>query len=126
MAQVLLDGEHLQLEELWQISKNKAQVVLDKKALHRVNAAREVVEKAVAEGKVIYGVTTGFGKLSNVQISAEHTSQLQLNLLRSHACGVGPGVSTEIVRAVMALKLNNLLRGYSGVRQELILHLQEL
>lgn len=126
MARVLLDGEHLQLEELWQISKNKAQVVLDKKALHRVNAAREVVEKAVAEGKVIYGVTTGFGKLSNVQISAEHTSQLQLNLLRSHACGVGPGVSTEIVRAVMALKLNNLLRGYSGVRQELILHLQEI
>ncbi len=126
MAQVCLDGENLRLEELWQISKNQAQITLDEKALQRVDAARQVVEKAVAEEKIIYGVTTGFGKLSNVHISGEHTSQLQLNLLRSHACGVGPKVSTQISRAIMVLKLNNLLRGFSGVRRELIFHLQEL
>lgn len=120
MKQIRLDGENLQLEELWQIAHNQVKVTLDRQSLKKVQAARKVVEVALAQGKIIYGVTTGFGKLSEVQISPEHTSQLQVNLLRSHACGVGEAVPSSVSRAILALKLNNLLRGYSGVRIQLL------
>ena len=124
MKQIILDGENLKLNELWQIAKNCAGIKLNKESLKKVEKARNLVKKVVEEGKVVYGITTGFGKLSDVQISAENSAQLQLNLLRSHACGVGEPVSSSVCRAIMALKLNNMLRGYSGVTKELLVHIQ--
>ncbi len=125
MKSIILNGENLLLSDLWRIATENTVVALDDNALVRVAAARDLIKQAVAKGKIIYGVTTGFGKLSEVQISPENTVHLQLNLVRSHACGVGEPVPAAVSRTIMALKLNNLLRGYSGVRRELILQLRD-
>ncbi|WP_443110675.1 aromatic amino acid lyase [Caloramator sp. mosi_1] len=84
----------------------------------RVKAAREVVDRFVDEGKVVYGITTGFGKFSDVVISKEEAKKLQRNLIVSHACGVGEELSEEVVRAIMLLRANALSKGYSGIRLE--------
>jgi histidine ammonia-lyase len=123
---VQLDGKNLNLDELWRIAVESEPVEVSPQALERVEAARKIVEKAVQEGRIVYGVTTGFGKLSDVQISPEKASQLQVNLLRSHACGTGPEAPLSVVRAIMALKVNNLLRGHSGVRVQVIKLLVEM
>jgi histidine ammonia-lyase len=125
MKEITLTGENLNLDQLWQIAKEGALVEIDEDRLKLVNRSREVVERAMASGQVIYGVTTGFGKLSDVKISSEDATTLQLNLLRSHAGGVGSPVPASVSRGIMALKLNNLLRGFSGVRTEILFHLAE-
>jgi histidine ammonia-lyase len=81
-----------------------------------LEAARELVERIVAEERVVYGVNTGFGKLSDYSIPRAELCELQLNLVRSHACGVGPALSLEETRAMMLLRANVLALGYSGAR----------
>jgi histidine ammonia-lyase len=91
---------------------------VDECAWQRVKRCREQVEELLATGQVVYGVTTGFGKFSDVQISPEDAAQLQVNLIRSHACAVGTPLPIPTVRALMALRANALAKGYSGVSPE--------
>src|SRR5262247_4835081 len=81
-----------------------------------MQASRAVVDKLVASGKTAYGINTGFGKLASVRISSEQVRQLQVNLVRSHACGVGEPLSIPETRAIMVLRANALAKGLSGVR----------
>jgi histidine ammonia-lyase len=82
--------------------------------------AREVVERAVAEDRIVYGVTTGFGALANTHIEPEQAERLQVSLLRSHAAGVGSPLSEPVVRAMLLLRARSLAQGYSGVRPVLV------
>ncbi len=114
---VALTGNDLTLEQLEQVVLGNARVVLDAEARRRMEASRAVVERMLAAGNAaIYGINTGFGELATVRISADQVRQLQLNLVRSHACGVGPPLSEAEVRAMMLLRANTLAKGYSGVR----------
>ncbi len=92
----------------------------------RLVRGRETVDAMVAEGAVVYGVTTGFGDLSSVRIDAADAAQLQLNLVRSHAIGVGEPLPAEVVRGMLLLLANSLSKGHSGVRPELVELLLEL
>jgi histidine ammonia-lyase len=92
----------------------------------RVKKSREILEKMVEKGQIIYGVNTGFGALSNVKIRPQEIRQLQFNLIRSHSAGVGKPLSTDIVRALMLLRANTLAKGYSGIRLETLETLVEM
>src|SRR5213593_4877080 len=115
-ATVTLDGRSLSIEEVVAVARHGASVAVAPGALTAVNASRRTVEAAIAQGETMYGVTTGFGKLAHVRIKPDQARQLQLNLIRSHASGVGDPMSVEAVRAMMLLRANVLLRGTSGVR----------
>lgn len=123
---ILLDGDGLTLAELERVARGGARVALAPGARERVVRSRAVVEDAVASGSIVYGVTTGFGRLADVAIPADRLEELQLNLIRSHACGVGPPISREDTRAIMLLRANVLAKGFSGVRPELIELLAEM
>ena len=113
-----LDGHSLTLDHLIAIADGDAEVGLAPAAETRVRAARAVVDR-VAQGDVAaYGINTGFGSFAEVKIPAESLDQLQLNLLRSHAAGVGDPLPVPVVRAMMALRANVLAKGYSGIRVE--------
>jgi len=113
---VQIDGETLTIEDVVKVAYNEARVVIPEKVKARVKACREFLEKFLEKGEVIYGVNTGFGALSDTKISRDELKQLQTNLIRSHAAGVGKPLSTEIVRATMLLRANTLAKGYSGIR----------
>lgn len=98
------------------------QLELDARAAVRVAASRAVVERAARDGRVTYGVNTGFGKLANVLVPPAQLRRLQVNLVRSHAAGVGPPLDAHVSRLAFALRISNLCRGYSGVRPRLIEH----
>lgn len=126
MAPVELDGEHLTLEDVVAVARERRPVALTPEAWARVRRSREAIERLLARGAVIYGVTTGFGHLRNIRISPDQASRLQHNLLQSHAAGVGPELSEEQARAMMVARLNTLARGYSGVRPEVLQLLVEM
>ncbi|HMG18578.1 MAG TPA: histidine ammonia-lyase [Gemmatimonadales bacterium] len=115
-APVTLDGHSLSLADVVAVARRNAPVALDAKALDAVTKSRRAVEAAVERGETIYGVNTGFGKLAHVRILPEQARQLQLNLIRSHASGVGEPLEQDAVRAMMLLRANVLVRGTSGVR----------
>ena len=116
MKKIFLDGNSLTLEDFVKIVRENLLVELTEESIVKVNKARELVENAVKEDKTIYGITTGFGKFSDVKISGEETKQLQRNLIISHSCGVGNPLDEEIVRGIMALRINALSKGHSGIR----------
>src|SRR2546428_4202711 len=118
-APVTLDGRSLSIEDVVAVARHGAAVTIAPRALDAVRASRRTVEEAIARGATMYGVTTGFGKLAHVRIPPERARQLQLNLIRSHASGVGDALSEEAVRAMMLLRANVLVRGTSGVRPAL-------
>jgi histidine ammonia-lyase len=111
-----LDGTTLTLEALERVAVGGERVVVSPAARDRVNAARAIVDAHAAAGRPVYGVNTGFGALAEVAIAPDQLSALQLNLLRSHAAGVGEPLPAAEVRALMALRANVLAKGYSGVR----------
>ncbi len=116
-----LTGGSLTVTKLARAARNpKILVTISEEALQRVAQSRNWVEKAIKEKKVIYGITTGFGSFKNKCIDETHTQKLQLNLIRSHACGTGSAFSNDIVRAIMILRVNSLIKGNSGVRVALI------
>ncbi|HXH06617.1 MAG TPA: histidine ammonia-lyase [Vicinamibacterales bacterium] len=115
---ILLDGRHLTLDRLVAIADEADEVGLAPEALARVEAARAVVDRWAAGDAPAYGVNTGFGSLAEVPISREALDELQLNLVRSHAAGVGEPLPVRAVRAMMALRANVLARGCSGIRRE--------
>jgi histidine ammonia-lyase len=112
---VVLDGRSLTLADLVAVADG-ATVALGQAARARVDAARAVVDRKAVGDEPIYGINTGFGSFAEVRIPHDALSALQLNLLRSHAAGVGELLPARTVRAVMALRANVLACGYSGVR----------
>jgi histidine ammonia-lyase len=117
---VVIDGGPLSIDDVAAVSERRAEVVVDHKVWERMAPAREVVERAVAEDRVVYGVTTGFGALANTHIDPEQAERLQVSLLRSHAAGVGELLPDSVVRAMLLLRARSLAQGYSGVRPVLV------
>lgn len=115
-----LDGQKLSLAQVIAVARDNDQVSLSHASRARVEQSRKVVEQIVAEGRAVYGVNTGFGKLSDVHIERSQLRELQLNLVRSHSCGVGSPLSEAEVRALLLLRANVLAEGYSGCRPVLI------
>ena len=115
-----LSGKKLSLQQIAEVAAGREQVKLSAAARARCDASRAVVEKIVAEGRTVYGVNTGFGKLSDVRIEQHQLHQLQVNLVRSHACGLGAPLSEQEARAMLLLRANVLACGYSGARALLI------
>jgi histidine ammonia-lyase len=123
MTEIHMGVDDMTLDDLVSISRQGAAVRLTTESQRRIKNARELIEQWIQEEKPIYGVTTGFGALSDVAISKRDTRQLQENILMSHAAGVGDILDEETVRAVMALRIKDLARGHSGIRLETIHHL---
>ncbi|MHC4985361.1 MAG: histidine ammonia-lyase [Planctomycetota bacterium] len=121
-----LDGSSLTLEDVVAVSRRGRPVALAEGARAGIAASRKVVEQISAGDKAVYGINTGVGELAGTIIPAEDIETLQLNLIRSHAVGVGMSLSPEASRAVMVLRANALAKGHSGVRIELIELLCEL
>jgi histidine ammonia-lyase len=116
----VLDGESLTIENVVRVARNPAiRVALQPAARRALLQSRRLVDKAIESSQTIYGINTGFGKLANVRIPPHQLAQLQTNLIRSHAAGVGAPLPRTVVRAVMLLRANVLLRPTSGVRPEL-------
>jgi histidine ammonia-lyase len=113
-----VSGQPLTLEQIASVSAGQAETFLPDGARERIQASRDVVEEVLRRGHVVYGVNTGFGKLCDVRIPSSDIETLQLNLVRSHACGVGEPLSEQETRAVMLLRANVLALGDSGCRLE--------
>jgi histidine ammonia-lyase len=121
-----LKGESISLSQLAAVALGGETVQISPVAQPRILASRKVVEEIIARDAVVYGVTTGFGKLSDVRIPRDALNELQLNLVRSHACGIGEPLSEPEVRAMMLLRANVLTLGFSGIRPEIIQMLGEM
>jgi len=106
----------LRISDVVAVARAGRAVELGAAALDRVDRAREVIERIVAEERVVYGVTTGFGQLTTTRIPTDKVRELQENLVRSHAVGVGEPLPRDVVRAAMVIRVNTLAKGYSGVR----------
>src|SRR5437588_2065922 len=115
---ILLDGSSLSLEQLLNIADGAERVGLTPEARTRVRASREVVERRARGDEPAYGINTGFGSFADVKIARGALETLQLNLLRSHAAGLGEPLPVRAVRATMALRANVLAKGFSGIRIE--------
>jgi histidine ammonia-lyase len=111
-----ISGNDLTLEAVREVVVERRPVLLAPDARERVNAARDVVNTLVADSQVSYAITTGVGKLSDVRIAGDQIRELQINLVRSHAVGVGEPLSIHETRAMMVLRANSLSKGFSGVR----------
>jgi histidine ammonia-lyase len=119
MPGIALDGRHLDLEAIASVASG-AQVALAAGGRERIEAAHQVVRRIVAEGRQVYGVNTGFGHLKDIRIPPGRVAELQLNLVRSHAAGVGEPLDEAAVRVLMLLRAHVLARGHSGVRPEVV------
>ena len=126
MKEIVLGVDGMTLEDLVAIARKSARIRLADESEERITKSRDLVERWLQEGRVIYGVTTGFGALSDVMIPAEDTRLLQQNILMSHAVGVGEVLSEEAVRAMMALRVKDLARGHSGIRLGTVYRLVEM
>src|SRR5690606_40042615 len=112
---LVLSGEALTLEDFADAVFHRRPVVLDPKAIERMESSRRMVERLVLEKQIVYGITTGFGKFSDTVIKCDQSAKLQLNLIRSHACGVGEPLPEEAVRGMMLLRANASDNGFSGI-----------
>jgi histidine ammonia-lyase len=126
MRALHITGNDLTFNDLREVVYEHRAVLLSPNARQAVERARAVVDNAVEENATVYAVTTGVGKLSDVRIPHEQILQLQINLIRSHAVGLGEPLSREETRALMLLRANSLAKGFSGVRAEVIDLLCEL
>jgi histidine ammonia-lyase len=116
---LLIDGNSLTVADLVAVAERRRPVDLAPAARSRMGATRAIVETLAARGDAVYGVTTGFGKLSDFAIPPDQLAQLQVNLVRSHAAGVGPRLPEREVRGMMLLRANVLAKGFSGARADL-------
>jgi len=120
MNRLEITGNDFTLAQLSQAVFERAEVALAADARRRMEASRAVIDRLLVSAAVVYGVNTGFGELARVRISPEQIRQLQVNLVRSHACGVGSPLSEAETRAVMLLRANALAKGFSGVRPAIV------
>lgn len=117
----IISAEHLSIERVGEIIEKGYELELGDDARQRIQRCRAYLDKKIAENKApIYGVTTGFGSLCNVSVSAEELEQLQVNLMMSHACGVGDRVPNEIVKIMLLLKIQSLSYGFSGCKLDTV------
>src|SRR5690242_5555198 len=120
MMTLHLNGGGLTLQDFYGVVLRGRPVALGPRARRLMQRSRALVEKMIAEKKVVYGVTTGVGSLSTERIEPESIRQLQLNVVRSHACAVGDPLSVEETRGLLLLRAHGLAQGLSGVRPELV------
>lgn len=115
---ITIDGNSLTIEQVLQVARNKEKVKIHQKNKELVDKSAAVVEGFVKKGQVVYGITTGIGSFADVLIPEDHVRELQKNLLMSHSSGTGPLMGDDQVRAMMLLRINALIKGYSGIRWE--------
>ena len=120
MRKIIITGNDLTLENLVAVCRQNAPVGLSEDAKERILACRKVVDDLVEEGRVVYGITTGFGKFSDVIVSQDECRQLQKNLIVTHAVGAGDPFPRDVARGIMLLRVNNMAKGYSGCRLETV------
>ena len=120
MKSVLLDGSSLGIRQAKEIVDKNLKLGITQKAERNIKRSRDVIEKWISSGEVIYGVTTGFGEFKDVSIPPKDIERLQHNLIISHSAGVGEPLPKNIVRLMLLLRINSLAKGYSGVRLELV------
>ncbi|MGA7921268.1 MAG: histidine ammonia-lyase [Candidatus Acidiferrales bacterium] len=113
---IQIDGEHLTFDNLYRIVFDGAKAELAPDARRRMLSSRAVIERLIQSDQAVYGVNTGFGKLASLRISREQIGELQVNLVRSHCCGVGAPLSEQETRAMLVLRANAIAKGFSGVR----------
>ena len=118
--EIVLDGNSLTVDKVAQIGRHGASIAVAPEARARMAKSRDVIERAVAAGEAIYGVTTGIGEFARIRISPEQSAELQRRIIYSHSAGTGDPFKPDVVRAGMALRANTLSKGYSGVRAKLI------
>ncbi|MDD2230402.1 MAG: histidine ammonia-lyase [Candidatus Cloacimonetes bacterium] len=118
MHDIIIDGNNLSLEEVAQVALNNASISIAPSSRLKVQKCRVYVDKVIADGDVVYGLTTGFGKFSTVNIPPENIAELQLNLIRSHATSIGEPYTIPQTRAIMLLRIAVLAKGHSGIRLE--------
>lgn len=119
MEPLLVSGDNLKMDDVVAVAGGRP-VRLDPAAIPRLERSRAAVDRMVAEGRIVYGITTGFGRFKDRLISPDEVRQLQLNLVRSHSVGVGPLLPVEVVRAMILVRANTLALGYSGVRPSIV------
>lgn len=123
---VVIDGSPLRVEEVVAVARGRAGTTIGPDLERTMAPARETVAAAVDQGAVVYGITTGFGAFASTRIEPAAARELQVNLLRSHACGVGEPVPREVVRAMLLLRARTLAQGHSGVRPLVVERLVDL
>ena len=119
-AEIVLDGNSLTIEQVISVSNFNTKVRLSNSSISTIKDSRNLVENIISSGDVVYGINTGFGALSNVTIPTDKRENLQSNLIRSHACGLGERMDPNSVLMMMIIRANSLAKGFSGARLELI------
>ena len=120
MKLITIDGNSLSIDDVFNVVFNEYSIELSTEAKQKIIQSRNLIDKWVKDDSVIYGVTTGFGEFANVKINVTEIEQLQKNLIYSHAAGTGSFLPIEIVRGMLLLRINALIKGYSGIRLETI------
>ena len=120
MMTLRLTGDQLSIHAIREFLAQQGQIEVTADALQRVRQSRATVERIIQNKETIYGITTGFGLFSDVLIDQQKYNQLQVNLIRSHACGVGAPFAENVALVMMVLRLNTLLKGHSGVTTDLV------
>ena len=126
MEKIIITGENLTINDLIKVCRENAIVELSESAKNKIIESRKIVDELVENGKVVYGITTGFGKFSNVSITKDESKTLQKNLIITHAVGAGQPFDTETTRGIILLRINNLSKGYSGIKLETVLTMIEM
>ena len=116
---VLLGTHGVSFHDVLEVARNSAQIIISPESVEAMNSSRKYIEDYAAGGTPVYGVSTGFGALANRHIDVKDRTQLQKSLIRSHSAGIGPAVETEVVRALMFLRLRTMASGRTGVRTKL-------
>ena len=120
MSNIMITGNDLTLDQIAAICRGHAKIELAEEAKQQIIESRKVVDQLVEDEKVVYGITTGFGKFSDVVISHDQCKALQKNLIITHAVGAGEPFKEDIARGIMLLRINNLVKGFSGIRLETV------
>ena len=120
MTKINILPGHLSLQQARLINENPVTIELDPSSMEQIQKSVETVQRVIEEGRVIYGINTGFGLLANTVIPNDELEELQHSIVLSHAAGIGRLMDESTIRLTMALKINSLARGYSGIRKEVI------
>ena len=120
MQKVVITGHDLTVDQIIAVCREGAEVVLSDESREKILASRQVVNELVEERKVVYGITTGFGKFSDVVISQDECKLLQKNLIITHAVGAGDPFKEDIARGILLLRVNSLSNGFSGICLETV------